>query len=101
MKPGELFKSHVLSKRVTTGVCAVGLTVFTSCSSGGPEADAQRMCDLVKKGEELKAAGKTDELLKVMDEAKKLGQEFESRYKEDQEAQNLIEQKVKGCMGQE
>lgn len=72
---------------------------LASCGGGGPEADAQKMCDLMSKAKELKEAGKMDEIMKLMEEVQTLGKEMEDKYKDDAEAKKTIEAKVKECSG--
>jgi len=74
-------------------------TVLASCGGGGPEADAQKMCDLMSKAKELKDAGKMDEIMKLMQDVEKLGKEMEDKYKDDADAKKKIEEKVKECSG--
>ena len=86
-------KKMILS--LSVAVC----TVLASCGGGGPEADAQKMCDLMSKAKEMKESGKMDEIMKLMEDVKKLGEEMESKYKDDKDAQKVIEEKVKECSG--
>jgi len=74
-------------------------TVLASCGGGGPEADAQKMCDMMKKAKELKDSNNQEEIMKLMTDLEKLGKEMEDKYKDNEEAKKKIEEKVKECSG--
>jgi len=86
-------KKTILS--LSVAIC----TVLASCGGGGPEADAQKMCDIIKKAKELKDSNNQEEIMKLMGDMEKLGKDMEEKYKDNEEAKKTIEEKVKECSG--
>ena len=75
-------------------------TVMVSCG-GGAEADADKMCDIYKRMDKAKNDRNIDELRKISEEFKTLGNELQEKYKTDREAQETISNRIKECSGME
>ncbi|HLP12722.1 MAG TPA: hypothetical protein VK177_12370 [Flavobacteriales bacterium] len=69
-----------------------------ACGGGsGPEADADKMCKLMKDWKAAKDAGKADEAEKIEEEGEKLEDELEERYKNDEEGKKKVKEKIEAC----
>jgi len=68
-----------------------------SCGKGGPEADAEKMCDMMKDWKTAKDAGKDDEADKIREEGRKFGEELETKYKDDKKAMETLEKTIEEC----
>lgn len=78
----------------------VGLLIG-SCGKSGPEADAQKMCEMIERSRTLKAEGNQQAVLKLIAEVESYGQQLEEKYKNDQKSIDLIKEKVDACMGKD
>ena len=71
--------------------------VAISCGKGGPEGDAEKMCDMMKSWKEAKDAGKDDEADKIRSEGKKFDDELEEKYKADEKGKETMKKLVDEC----
>lgn len=84
-------------KKTILALSVAVCTVLASCGGSGPESDAQKMCDMMKKAKELKDANNTEEIMKLMTDLEKLSKEMEDKYKDNEEAKKKIKEKVDAC----
>ena len=71
--------------------------VAISCGKGGPEGDAEKMCDMMKSWKEAKDAGKDDEADKIRSEGRDFGKELKTKYKDDKAAMEKMEKTIEDC----
>jgi hypothetical protein len=71
---------------------------MTACGGGGPEGDAQQICDMMKSWKEAKDANNTSEMERIEKEGKAKGEELGKKYKG--EDHDKYEKKVEECEDQ-
>jgi len=75
-------------KKVFFSVAVISALALTSCGGGGAKADGQKFCDCMK--EAMKDMSKLESCMKM-------GEEMETKYKDDKAAQGEIEEVMKEC----
>lgn len=70
---------------------------LTACGGGGPEDDAQKMCDMMKEYGELKKAGNDEEANKIEEKGEKLEDEMKEKYKDDEASGKTYKTIVDEC----
>lgn len=68
-----------------------------SCGKGGPEGDAEKLCNMMKDYIAAKEAGNTEEADKLKKEGRAFGEEIEDKYKDDKKGWEVIETTVDEC----
>ncbi|HLP12723.1 MAG TPA: hypothetical protein VK177_12375 [Flavobacteriales bacterium] len=68
---------------------------LVACGGGGPEGDAQVICDMMKDWKAAKDAGNNEEMERIEKEGKAKGEEFEKKY--EGEEKEKFKNKVDGC----
>ncbi len=71
--------------------------VLTACGGGGPEDDAQKMCDLMTEWKTAKNAGKDDEAQKIEEKGEAMEDEMKEKYKDDKAGAEAFEKKMREC----
>ena len=96
-------KNQVLSKTESILKKTILLAAFplalglSSCGGGGPEADAQKLCGMMKEWKKAKEEGKTEEADRIEADGKKLSEELREKYKGDEEGRKVLEAKMEAC----
>jgi hypothetical protein len=70
---------------------------LTACGGGGPEDDAQKMCDMMKDWKTAKDAGNDEEADKIRKEGRAFGEEIEKKYKDDKAAMETLDKTIEEC----
>lgn len=70
---------------------------LSSCGNSGPEADAEKICEMKKDWKKAKDAGRIEEADKIEMEGRKLIKEMRNKYKEDEKAQKKFSEKLAAC----
>ena len=70
---------------------------LTACGGGGPEGDAQKMCDLMTEWKTAKEAGKNDEAQAIEEKGEKIEDEMKEKYKDDEAGGKTFETIVEEC----
>lgn len=73
---------------------ALGLS---SCGGGGPEADAEKMCNMMKDWKKAKDANNREEADKIREEGRKFEAELKEKYKDDEAAMKVMDEKMEAC----
>lgn len=71
--------------------------VLSSCGGGGPEADADKMCNMMKDWKKAKDAGNEEEADKIREEGKKFEEELKAKYEKDEAGMKVLDEKMDAC----
>lgn len=70
---------------------------LTACGGGGPEDDAQEICDMMKEFGEAQKAGDEAKMEEIETKGKARQKELKEKYKDDEKGWETLDKTVEEC----